>query len=659
MKRRTLTISRRKNGSPPPPTEKQVRTKENLQRLIATRRQARKNLKNIAQNQAKNIANTMSAAATQIKDAKKAYYETGKPIITDDEYDILETAALRDGSIDEDVGIRPEKGVPLPVPMTSLKKIKPGEDGLRRFLTGGRNWIISEKLDGISALWVTNSSTSRLYLRGDAYIGTEVSQYIPYIKGLLPAPFGKQTLIVRGELVLRKVDADPATPARSQVNGWLHKAISPATGRLPVRFVAYQLIEPHTGTRVSQFAELQRIGFDTAWNITKTTLDEADCVELFSIRRAASEYDTDGIVIAPQAAPLPVPEGAAYPTDMVAFKMPSADQIADTRVVAVEWRPTRLGVLAPRVEIEPVSIGGATITYVTGHNAKFIETNRIGPGAIIRIRRSGDVIPIIDTVLDGVEPALPAPGSWIWKGVHIVKEDPHNAESALEKLKFSMKILEVEGAGGATVETAWTTLGLHSISDILTADTGKLAATLGKTIGPRMQERLKERLARAPMTNRLLATGMLPAGIGLARLDKIAAAHPNPTVWASIAIPSGWGADTWNGLLNALPAALNQINEWNTLLGVKTADLPDTTVAVATSTPLKGEVCFTGFRDKIWENSLREAGWGVADTVKKTLIALIIPDKENPVTYVSSKAEKARQYGIPIYRKSDFAVDSK
>jgi hypothetical protein len=83
-------------------------------------------------------------------------------------------------------------------------------------------------------------------------------------------------------------------------------------------------------------------------------------------------------------------------------------------------------------------------------------------------------------------------------------------------------------------------------------------------------------------------------------------------------------------------------------------EIPATTAAAAP--PWKGDVCFTGFRDKAWEKKLTEAGWEVVDSVKKTLRALIIPDSEDPVTYSSTKAAKARQYNIPIYRKSDFRL---
>jgi DNA ligase (NAD+) len=659
-------LAAKKAAAAAPTAPENTRKKLNKANLLA--RIAAKKLRNSTAKTHMPVKVNMEPAATAIAAAKRAYYETGEAILTDDAYDILETAALREGNIDEDVGIRPAKGVALPTPMTSLKKIKPGEDGLRRFLAGGRDWLISEKLDGISALWhvpAGDMGAPRLYLRGDAYIGTDVSQYIPYITGLarLPAATRPHDLLVRGELVLRKADAAPGTPARSQVNGWLHRAVSASGGsNLPVRFVAYQLISPVVPTRQEQMAALARIGFEVAWNILHhAELTEADCVEYFQARRAASPYDTDGIVVAPGLIPpAPVPAGAAYPTDAVAFKMPSADQIADTRVVRVEWNITRLGVLSPRVEIEPVVIGGARITFVTGHNAKFIETNRIGAGALVRIRRSGDVIPIIDTVLDGVTPGLPDPVAepWIWKGVHIVRADPAgtNVGTALEKLKYAFKVLEVEGAGGATVDAVWNKAGLRSISDIIAADPGKLVV-VGKTIGPRLHERLRERLRAAGHVEKLLATTMLPAGVGASRLEKLPGA---PITWAGLmTVPPGWSAVSWGEFIAALPAAIKQVDEWDALLGVTTGHVPvshSVAAAAAAAAPQKGEVVFTGFRDKAWEAGLAAAGWKTADAVKKTTVALIIADGEDPATYKSGKADKARQYTVPIVRKSEFAL---
>ena len=99
------------------------------------------------------------------------------------------------------------------------------------------------------------------------------------------------------------------------------------------------------------------------------------------------------------------------PDHAFAFKMVLSDQVAEAKVVHIEWNPSKDGYLKPRVQIEPVELGGVTITYATGKNASFIEKNKIGIGAIIELVRSGDVIPDIKKVVVPAKKSLPCPTS--------------------------------------------------------------------------------------------------------------------------------------------------------------------------------------------------------------------------------------------------------
>ena len=79
--------------------------------------------------------------------------------------------------------------------------------------------------------------------------------------------------------------------------------------------------------------------------------------------------------------------------DRDAFKMVLGDQVAEAKVVNVIWTASKDGYLKPRVQIEPVVLGGAKIEYATGFNAKFIVDKKIGVGSVISLVGSGDVIP--------------------------------------------------------------------------------------------------------------------------------------------------------------------------------------------------------------------------------------------------------------------------
>ena len=74
------------------------------------------------------------------------------------------------------------------------------------------------------------------------------------------------------------------------------------------------------------------------------------------------------------------PRTSKNPKHAFAFKMVLSDQMVESKVVDVIWTPSKTGYLKPRIQIQPVKIGGATITYATAHNADFIVKNKIGIG---------------------------------------------------------------------------------------------------------------------------------------------------------------------------------------------------------------------------------------------------------------------------------------
>ena len=98
------------------------------------------------------------------------------------------------------------------------------------------------------------------------------------------------------------------------------------------------------------------------------------------------------------------------------------DQIAEAKVVGVLWSASKDGYLKPRIKIEPIVLCGVDIEYATGFNGKFIRDNRINIGSIVKLVRSGDVIPhIIEVVQPSKYPNLPdIEYDWTESGVDTV-----------------------------------------------------------------------------------------------------------------------------------------------------------------------------------------------------------------------------------------------
>ncbi len=617
----------------------------------------------------------MSSNLARLLAAKRAYFNGEDSGLTDAEYDQLEALVLRENpeaaaeitatgwtpaEADATVTASASGSVcRLPYMMPSLDKGKPGEDALNRFLADKLSVIVSEKLDGVSALWdVTNG---RLYNRGDGITGTDLTSYIPQISGLIrDAALAAGIKLVRGEILLRKADADLSTPARSQVNGALHR--QGAASELPLRFLAYQVCEPSI-LRVQHFRQLAAAGFEVPWNKGFTAISEDELVKLLQERKAASEYDIDGLVVAkalikPAAPELRGDGRAQNPKDAIAFKMPLDEQQARTKIVEVEWNCSRFNVYAPRLRIEPVRIGGALITYVTGHNAKHVVSNGLGVGAEVTVLRSGDVIPIIYRVHKKAPVELPSE-TWDATRTNVLATGV-STDQIKRHLENALAVLEVDGAGPAAA-AALVENELLTIQDILEMPAETLAPILGPGKGPQLLERLQNAVRNKPLQTLILATQDVPKGLGRSKLAKLLEAYPNCDKWKEDREPpAGWSSTTWEEFCEVWPDIREEIEGWKEEVGEEEVNLAAASkvaakaVTAAASMVKKGGVCMSGFRDAALAAAATAAGYTLDDNVKKSTTVLIVPDKEDPATMSTGKAVKAREYGATIMRASDW-----
>lgn len=566
-----------------------------------------------------------------LKEAADAYYNGAPLKMDDDTYDALLDQLKEldpENPYLNTVGATPVGVVAtLPYPMPSLDKIKPGQDALDRFLATGP-FVISEKLDGLSALWV--AGTRRLYLRGDGIEGQDISHLADGLQGL-----GKEGH-VRGELVVSR--SVVGTLSRSWVNGIIHR--KDVTDELKkIRFVAYDLMKPSGLTRAKQFEWLASKGYEVPWwqIVAKPTVE--DLKTALQERRTSSAYDTDGIVVGLNAIPVR-PAAGKNPKDAVAFKMPLTDQSATTTVLNVIWAPSAQGYLIPRLEFEPVTIGGATIRFCTAHNARTVVHNKLGPGSTVVIRRSGDVIPTLDRVLVGTVAQLPE-GVWDTTNTHL-KATSDSAALTVAKLHHFLKTLKVPGAGPATA-AALVDAGLLGPADIWKATGPQLSEILGPKTGATLYESL--RALKPAEIDLMIASSLMPRGVGEAKLSALHTINPDCRAWPAISSAPGWTAET----LKTFKETLSAYRAWrlSETTWIPYPVLPSGTVAVVA---VKGSICFTGYRDKDLEAVATKKGFAVASVLTTRTSILAIPD--GPVKE-SEKVKTARSRGIRMLTRTE------
>jgi len=576
--------------------------------------------------------------AERLQAALWAYHNTDTPIMSDDEYDILLErlrVAAPGHPLLTTVGATPSVAtVTLPVPLASLDKVRMGESALQRWqkrrgIMGVQSCVTSEKLDGLSGLYSFQTDRPALYLRGNGVKGVDVSRILTAI------PVPKLPCMVRGEIVLPKADTPPGSIGRSLVNGWVHRSLS---GTVPkelakVHFVGYQVITPAGMTRSQQMTWLNTNGFRTpAWKkLPLMPLLESSLYDILVESKAQSAYPLDGIVVGTDTIPVSMTE-VKNPPDAIAFKASLEEQKQETTVVFVEWNVSRLGVWIPRIQIEPVVIGGAKIEWLSGHSAKMITEGKIGKGARIVIRRSGDVIPTLDSVLMPCPtgPCMP-PGLWTWDANHVHAVAEEATASISEKaLLHALQTLGIEGIGPGLVANLMKA-GIHTFPALLDASDATLKDALGPGRYITIKENLKKRLADANMVTLFVASNLLPRGVGERKLRPLIAKGA-PRRWSED-VPEGWSKETLDALLAVLPDVIAWCES------VKPGICDSASAPAPVPTPTGKTVVFTGVRpDAALLARMQASGWEKIDNLTQTTNLLVHADGSSD----SAKIRKAR-----------------
>lgn len=601
---------------------------------------------------------------TILMKASDAYYNNKtEGLLTDDEYDTyrdeLEMRFPQNPYLKQ-IGAPVEKGsTKLPYKMASLNKIKPGTGAVGSFVEASKNkqWVLSDKLDGISVLWDTGSR--KLYLRGDGFMGVDVSAFAPHITGLSPKGF-QQKWFLRGELVLPNgIDVDATLP-RSWVNGQLHQKKPIPENLKKIRFVAYELVEPSSLTREVQLQTMQTAGFEVPIYCLVNTLNDDMLSSYLQQRREKSSYAIDGIVVGENSIPVKdTSQEVTNPKDMRAFKMPMADQKATTKIVDIVWSASYQGYWIPRIQIEPVVIGGSRIEFLTGHNARFVITNSLGKGAVIIVRKSGDVIPTLESVVVSGDPVTLPEG--VWDGDpqtashYKVNTGVVNTEIQQKQLEHFAKTLDIPHLGPGLV--AKLVAGKKvSPNDLLTISKEDLESLVGKGMATKIYPVIQEKKQSCTEMDLMIGSSLMPRGVGDSKLKAVFQINADPRKWSSITSCEGWSKEALASFLTNLSTyevwRKNQLSciPYPKITTWSAPGPTGPTLAFGVDVePIRGTICLTGFRDAVFQKQMEAKGFVFAAGVSKKVTHLIVKDLQD----TSEKVKKAMELGIRILTRED------
>lgn len=618
--------------------------------------------------------------ASVIEYLDEKYYNEGESLVSDDLYDLVRTTLRKRDpknpavkKIGTAIDIKDGRKEKLPYFMGSMDKIKSDSSALESFRSKfAGDYIVSDKLDGNSALLYCKDGVTKLYSRGNGVEGQNISHLLDFIQGipnLKQLTSSTSEMTIRGELIMSKADfenvSDQGANARNMVAG-LVNAKRPNMQLLPlVQFVAYSLIAPEMKPS-EQFAWMYDRGFRVAHNIKIDSTHQATfqkMSELLIERRERSPFEVDGIIVAHDA--YHKVEHGKNPSYAFAFKNIITQDTAEVVVSNVEWNISKDGYLKPVIEFTPVKLGGATLSRTTGFNGDFIKSNVIGPGAKVIMTRSGDVIPYIVKVTkpaDAGEPQMPdVEYEWSSTQKEIMVSGNH-AEVDYKQVENFFTKIKIHGLSSATIRKLYDA-GYDTPSAILNASAKNIGAVIGDKNGAKIASRLAEAKSDMDCIALMDASNMFGRGFGEKRLRAIADVFPQIMDPKSKFIPTKEELMEIQGVSTTTAEKfIYGLKRYRTFMQDNKIPCSDTTqqsqddaeMSDAESNspkPFKDAVIlFTGFRDKDLAKTLTKMGATVVDSFTKKVTLLIAKDIANS----SGKIEKARTSGVEVITLANF-----
>lgn len=609
---------------------------------------------------------TEQELGSMIEQANQAYYGNDEPIMSDDQYDLLRKYVMekypkneiaKDGHVNLQMEAVKNK-VKLPYEMWSMDKIKPDTGALAKWNAKYKGpYVLSCKLDGVSGMYSTEGDQPKLYTRGNGIMGQDVSHMIPYLQ--LPKESG---IVIRGEFIIpkdvfeKKYASDFSNP-RNFVAGVVNqKTVKPERIR-DLDFVAYEVIKPEAKPS-QQMNMLTDMDVEVIRFLVEKSVSNELLSELLVEWREGYKYEIDGVICCNDQI---YDRKRGNPEHAFAFKMVLGDQVAEAKVVDVIWTASKDGYLKPRVQIEPVVLGGAKIEYATGFNAKFIVDNKIGVGAVISLVRSGDVIPhILGVVRPASEPMMPTQ-EYKWNATHVDIElvDKKSDSTVNHKVVTAFfKTIEVDGLGPGNIKKI-IDAGYTTIPQIIAMSKEQFMEVEGfkKKLSDKIYDGIHEKLTDAELPTLMDATNIFRRGFGKKRFKSILSEYPDIITSSAsdsekVALVndiSGMARKSSESFVEKLP----EFVQWCKDAGVmsKLDYKADSGTKIDQSHPLYGKkIVMTGFRDKDLVAAIEALGASNGSSVSKNTFVVLVKDKDDD----TGKADQARKLGVHIMTPEEF-----
>ncbi len=520
------------------------------------------------------IRREVESLRRRIEHHNRQYHSLDRPEVSDGEFDALlarlEALESRYGLQSPDSPTQRVGSAPLPgfvtvrheLPMLSLDKAF-DEEELRQFEARVIRWSESEddpeyccepKVDGVAvSLLYRDGALERGATRGDGANGEDITHNIRTIHDIPLRLAGERlagtSIEVRGEIFLgkqgfaainaraREAEAKTYINPRNTAAGAIRQLDSRNTARLPLQMLCYSLgqVEGMTlpNTLFETFDLLDQWGLNT--NADRALCVGADqclsyCGKLLQ-KRESLDYEIDGAVIKLNRRDLQQKLGQTTrsPRWAIAWKFPAEEKSA--KVLAVDFQVGRTGTITPVARLDPVFVGGVTVSNATLHNMEEIRKLGLCAGDTVIVRRAGDVIPKIvqvseegagreAVVMPGECPACGSPveaDGEVHFRCHAGLVCPAQRRQAVEHFA-SRQAMDIEGLGVKLIEQLVGSEKVRNVADLYRLTVEDLAGF------ERMGEKSAAKLAAAIEQSKRTTLGRFLTALGIREVGDATAA---------------------------------------------------------------------------------------------------------------------------------------
>jgi len=479
----------------------------------------------------------MKELVALLNKASEVYYQGKDDIMSNFEYDQLyeeleklerDTGMVLAGSPTARVGYEVLSALPKethPSPMLSLDKTKE-TDQLVSWL-GSKEGLLSWKMDGLTiVLAYEDGKLVKAVTRGNGQVGEVITNNAKVFKNIpLEIPC-KSHLVLRGEAVISYSEFERINQLldeeeqyknpRNLCSGSVRQLNNEITAKRNVEFYAFALVEADGldfgNSQENKMKFLEGQGFDIVEYKMVNAGNIVDTVKWFQDKITSNNFPSDGLVLIYEDIAYGDSLGrtAKFPRNSIAFKW--ADEIADTKLLGIEWSASRTGLINPIAIFEPVELEGTTVSRASVHNLSIMEQLQLGEGDIIQVYKANMIIPqIAENLTRSGNIKVPSECPVCGRKTSIHEENDvkvlvcENEECLAKKIKsiahfVSRDAMNIDGLSEATIEKLVAKGFLHGLAGLFNLEKYKDEITQMEGFGKRSFEKLVQAAENAKKT---------------------------------------------------------------------------------------------------------------------------------------------------------------